>query len=89
MASVPHSAPHTTPIHGDHAHDGHDDHHHVPTGFMRYVTTTNHKDIGSMYLWFRQPLFCCLVRFLCPVVRLLVAGRFIRRCRSRVVWAWI
>ena len=57
MASVPHSAPHTTPIHGDHAHDGHDDHHHVPTGFMRYVTTTNHKDIGSMYLWFSFAMF--------------------------------
>ena len=57
MASVPHSAPHTTPVHGDHVHDGHDDHHHVPTGLMRYVTTTNHKDIGSMYLWFSFVMF--------------------------------
>ena len=57
MASVPHGAPHITPIHGDHTHDGHDDHHHVPTGFMRYVTTTNHKDIGSMYMWFSFAMF--------------------------------
>ena len=57
MASVPHGAPHTPPVHGEHAHDGHDDHHHVPTGLMRYVTTTNHKDIGSMYMWFSFAMF--------------------------------
>ena len=69
-----------------HAATAHDDHGH-PTGWKRYVYSTNHKDIGTMYLWFA--IFAgCLGGLLSVMMRMELAHPGIQIFNGLASWVY-
>jgi cytochrome c oxidase subunit I len=69
-----------------HAATAHDDHGH-PTGWKRYVYSTNHKDIGTMYLWFA--IFAgCLGGILSVLMRMELAHPGIQIFNGLASWVY-
>ena len=57
-------------------HDDHEHHDHIPKGVTRWLFTTNHKDIGTLYLWFAFIMF-------------LVGGAMAMVIRAELFSAWL
>ncbi len=61
MASVTDFSHHDVDAHHEHEHE-----HHIPTGWRRYLYSTNHKDIGTLYLIFA--IICGLIGTLLSIM---------------------
>src|SRR5665213_4472408 len=67
MSSVIHAHDH------DHGHDEAHAHHGPPRGFTRWLYTTNHKDIGTMYL-----VFSCVMFFVGGTMAMLIRAELFK-----------
>lgn len=67
------SHPTDVDVNSDHEH-AHEDHEHgPPKGLLRWVFTTNHKDIGTLYLW-----FSCLMFFVAGAMAMLIRSELFK-----------